>query len=331
VARREGHGRALTRTDSTGVRIEACDQPRGAGITSAAQIATAGDAFENDLGAQFESLPLDASRLDAAIPVRLTLRGNASTVARDGVETTRTSLSITASIRERRTAASVVTAPRFMTGDITMLLAAVATSSPVRVDSRLYPIVWRGGSGAVLMHEALGHAAEHAARPLDWPPWLQVDDVPDMEGGVPLAGVDDTGERLSTGDLTAGAKPSARRRAWFSDLPMARMTNIVVRQENAPWPDSPARIEVSLVGGGRYDPLTDRVTIAVIAADLVRGTARQPLQPFELSESRTAIAEHLAGAAGAPRRYPGVICSREGQELVVGSFSADIVTSPMAS
>lgn len=331
VARREGHGRAVTRCDSNGVHIEASDNPPASQGGSPAQIAVARKTFETDLANQFESLPFAATRLDAAWPVRLTLRGNVSIVAREGIETTRTSLFITASIRERGAAASVVTSPRFMRDDIKLLLAAVAAPSPARVDSRLYPIVWRGGSGAVLLHEAIGHAAEHSALPVVWPHWLRVDDLPDVDGGFPMGGLDDTGQSLLPTDLTAGSRPSARRRASFSDLPIARMTNLVVRQQNAPWSDRLPRIEVSLLGGGRYDPLTDRVTIAVVAADLISDTARQALQPFEFSESRKAIAERLAGAAGEPRRYPGVICSSEGQELFVGSFSADVVTSPMVS
>ena len=333
VTRRERQGRALTRDDSTGVHIEASDLPPDSQAVSPAQVASARKVLETDLATQFESLPFAASRLDARSPIRLTLRGSVSIVARDEIESTRASLFVTASIGERGQAASVVTSPRFMTEDIKTLLAAVAAPPLATVDFRLYPIVWRGGSGAVLMHEAIGHAAEHAASPIVWPHWLRVDDVPDVDGGLRMGGVDDTGERLQAADLTAGGRPSARRRASFSDLPIARMTNLVVQQRNAPWPETLPlpRIEVSLVGGGRYEPLTDRVTIDVLAANLMSDTTRQALQPFELSESRKAIAEHLAGATGEPRRYPGVICSSEGQELFVGSFSADVVTSAMAS
>lgn len=330
VTRREGHGQAITRTGSDGVRIEATDHPPASAAT-AAQIATARHAFETGLADELESLPFAASRLDASSPIRLTLRGSASVVRRDEVETTRTSLFITASIRARGVEASIVTSPRFLLDDIGTLVAAVAPPCPSRIDPRLYPIVWRRGTAAVLMHEAIGHAAEHNASPVAWPHWLRVDDVPDVDGGARMGGIDDTGASILPVELTAGGRPSARRRASFSDLPIVRMTNVVVRQKGAPWLEPLPRIEVSLVGGGRYDPLTDRVTIGVVAADLVSDTARQALQPFALSETREAIAKRLAGAGGEPQRYPGVICSSEGQELVVGSFSADVVTSPMAS
>ena len=129
VARREGQGRAVTRCDSNGVHIEASDNPAASQGGSPAQMAVARNTFETDLANQFESLPFAATRLDAAWPVRLTLRGNVSIVAREGIETTRTSLFITASIRERGAAASVVTSPRFMRDDIKLLLAAGAAPS----------------------------------------------------------------------------------------------------------------------------------------------------------------------------------------------------------
>jgi hypothetical protein len=328
IARREGSGGALTSSGDGGVRIEASDQVSG--NPSGAAMVAAREAFERDLRERFDSLPLEASRVDASTQFRLTLRGAASTVERDGVQTTRSSLFIAASVRERRRAWSLVTSPDFMSDDVALLLSAVAAPSPIAVDARQYPIVWRNGSAAVLLHEAIGHAAEHAAQPLVWPRWLQVDDVPDVDGGVAMGGIDDTGRRLVPIDLIDGGSPSARRRAMFSDLPITRMTNIVVRQNGAPWPDAFPRIEVSLVEGGRYDPLVDRVTITVMAAELVDQAGRQALQPFVLSEPRSTIAARLEGARGEPRRYPGVICFREGQLLVVGSFAADLLTLAMA-
>jgi hypothetical protein len=331
VTRREGHGQAITRTGSDGVRIEASDHLPASATATEGQIATARHAFETGLTDELESLPFAAARLDASSPIRLTLRGIASIVRRDEVETIRTSLFITASIRAHGGDVSVVTSTRFLLDDIGTLVAAVAAPGPLRIDSRLYPIVWRRGTAAVLIHEAIGHAAEHNASAVAWPHWLRVDDVPDVDGGTRMGGIDDTGANILPVELTAGGRPSARRRASFSDLPIARMTNLVVRQKGAPWLEPLPRIEVSLVDAGRYDPLTDRVTIGVVAADLVSAIARQALQPFALSETRETIAKRLSGASGEPQRYPGVICSSEGQELVVGSFSADVVTSPMAS
>src|SRR5205823_13125544 len=65
--------------------------------------------------------------------------------------------------------------------------------------------------------------------------------------------------------------------------------------------------DVHLVAGGGYDPLTDVVTLHVA------------VPRFTIRATRAAIARALRGAAGAPLRYPGVICSREGQELFVRS------------
>ena len=76
-------------------------------------------------------------------------------------------------------------------------------------------------------------------------------------------------------------------------------------------------VEVFLVAGGSYDPLTDVVTI-----DVAVSTAGA----FTIRKSRAEIAASIAGASGEPIRYPGVICSREGQELAVGSFAPVMIT-----
>jgi hypothetical protein len=46
--------------------------------------------------------------------------------------------------------------------------------------------------------------------------------------------------------------------------------------------------------------------------------------------SRQAIARALIGAEGHPQRYPGVICSREGQELFVASHAPVLLTAELA-
>jgi hypothetical protein len=75
--------------------------------------------------------------------------------------------------------------------------------------------------------------------------------------------------------------------------------------------------EIDLVAGGSYDPLTDTVTIHVAASSA---------GAFTLRRTRAEVAASLAGAFGEPLRYPGVICSREGQELAVGSFAPVMIT-----
>jgi hypothetical protein len=93
------------------------------------------------------------------------------------------------------------------------------------------------------------------------------------------------------------------------------MTNLVARGNHAFEPRD--AIEVFLVAGGSYDPLTDVVTI-----DVAVSTAGA----FTISKSRREIAASVGGASGEPIAYPGVICSREGQELVVGSAAPVMVT-----
>jgi len=145
--------------------------------------------------------------------------------------------------------------------------------------------LWKNGSAAVLLHEAFGHAAEHDAPPVDWPSWLHVD------------------------------APLAMRRESFRDVPLLRMTNVVVTQTGAPFVLPDDAIEIHYVAGGSYDPLTDVVTVDVA------------VPKFTLRATRAEIARSLAGARGEPIRYPGVVCSREGQRLVVGSFAPEIITT----
>lgn len=144
------------------------------------------------------------------------------------------------------------------------------------------PIVWLNGSAAVLLHEAIGHAREHGAAEISWPAWLTVD------------------------------APLALRRETFRDVPLPRMTHLVARQSGAPFAPPRERIDVQLVSGGGYDPVTDIVTI-----DIAVSTAGA----FTIQRTRSEIAASLAGAVGEPLRYPGVICSREGQQLYVASHA----------
>jgi len=209
---------------------------------------------------------------------------------------------------------SVVTTPDDVISDyqaLERLLRPPAAPPP----ARSMPIVWRNGSAAVLLHEAIGHAAEHAHSPLTWPRWLLARDI--------------TPEGRSA-DLIAGEVPMAIRRESFRDVPLRRMTNLVFEQVRAPWATPARRIEVFLISGGTYEPLTETISIDIAIADLVRGKKRERVAPFTIRASRAAIARALIGAKGKPVRYPGVICSREGQELFVGSHAPVMVTSELA-
>lgn len=183
---------------------------------------------------------------------------------------------------------SVVTTPADAVGDYELLQGALGRK-PVRAPAAL-PIVWRNGSAAVLLHEAIGHAREHDAAPVAWPEWLGVD--------IPLG----------------------MRRATFRDVPLPRMTRVAARQSGAPFTLPDRRIEVLLVGGGSFDPVTDEVTIDVAVSSAGAFTLRAP---------RAAVARALAGAIGEPLRYPGVICSREGQELYVATSAPVMVTDAL--
>ncbi len=204
---------------------------------------------------------------------------------------------------------SIVTTPPHLGSDYEMLIELASVPPTADAHVRELPLVWRNGSGAVLLHEAAGHAAEHGHAPAGWPSWLRVLD--ESEQG--------------TADLTRGEPPMAMRRQSFTDVPMRRMTS--VRVEAGLDRQIPARrIDVLLIAGGRYEPLTETVTVFVSAADLVDGDRSVRLRPFVIESPRAAVAGALRGSTGGVRRYPGVICSKEGQELFAASHAPDLVT-----
>jgi hypothetical protein len=253
-------------------------------------------------------------------------RARIVTSARRVGPVTRLDVSITVSLGKL----SVVTTPATLAADYARLLRAATTQAKAEVAYRDIPIVWRGGSGAVLLHEAVGHPAESGGPPvaspallesrqLNWPKWLSVHDEPAIQ-------FDDEGNRCMTVDLLAGEAPAAFRRASFTDVPLRRMTNLVVRQNGALF-DLPAkRLEVDLISSGSFDPLTDTVTLQISAAELIDGRTRRGVAPFTLSETRARVSRAMAGAMGEPDRYPGVVCSSEGQAVVVGSFAPVLAT-----
>ena len=180
--------------------------------------------------------------------------------------------------------------------------------------TRPLPIVWRNGSAAVLLHEAIGHAAEHAHATLDWPRWLRGRDVT-RDGRV--------------ANLIAGECPAALRRESFRDVPLRRMTHLHFEQTGAPCEMPRSRLEIFLVSGGTYEPLSESISIDVAVADLVSGKETQRIAPFVMRASREKVARALLGASGDSIRYPGVICSREGQELYVGSHAPVMLTAAL--
>lgn len=205
---------------------------------------------------------------------------------------------------------SVVSSTPQLVSSYGLLVSLTSIRPEAAGDYHSVPVVWRNGSAAVLMHEAAGHPAEHAHAPLRWPDWLTVVDESDNGGA----------------DLFAGEAPRAMRRESFSDVPLPRMTSIVVGSRSADIAVPEKRIDILLVAGGRYEPLTETVSLSIAAANLVDGKREVRLRPFVIHEPRSAVARAVRGAAGEVRRYPGVICSREGQELFVGSSAPDLIT-----
>jgi hypothetical protein len=120
---------------------------------------------------------------------------------------------------------------------------------------------------------------------------------------------------LALPDWLSVEVPLRNRRATFRDVPLLRMDFVRISQDAAPFDIPAGAVEVYMVDGGRYEPLNGMIAIRVAASSI---------GPFELVANRHEIV--FLGAQGQPQRYPGVICSREGQELVVGSSAPVMVT-----
>jgi hypothetical protein len=187
---------------------------------------------------------------------------------------------------------SVVTTTDDLSADYAFLADLALAVPSHEADYRSMPLLWRNGSAAVLMHEAVGHAGRDLTKS-----WLRVE------------------------------VEHALRQQSFSDVPLRRMTNVRVScaADDFRAPASP-HIEILLVAGGRFDPLTDRVSLSISAANLVAGAIRERIRPFEIDEPRQSIERALISGGSEVHRYPGVICASEGQNVYVGSYAPDLLT-----
>jgi len=190
-----------------------------------------------------------------------------------------------------------------------------------RAEGHGLPILWQNGSASVLLHEAAGHAAEHGHETLMWPEWLSIHDEPTFA-------IDDAGQMTRPVNLKSES-PDTHRRESFTDVTLPRMTTLVARQAGAPWSLPEERMDIHLIAGGAYEPLSQMVTLSIAVASLVRGGDVTRLAPFQIRASRERIAAAIRGASGDPLRYPGVVCSREGQEVLVGSRAPLMLTESL--
>ena len=296
-----------------------CRLAHGSAIVVGRQISARDDCEDALLQACDEEAAAVRSLLDTMDEgrARVVVSARVASDGIDGVASSFVASTIGLTIRDL----SIVTTREHLVRDYELLvdLGSVSPESEIDYHRLRLPLVWRNGSAAVLLHEAAGHAAEHGHASISWPPWLHVTDEP---GDLP----DDTGNIPARADLLAGECPTAFRRGSFNDVPLQRMTKLVVRQNNAPATLPRRRIDVLLLAGGAYDALAQTVNLYVSAADLVDGDRSTRLKPFVIRESRATIARAIAAASGEPQRYPGVICSLEGQDVYVGSYAPLLVT-----
>lgn len=199
-----------------------------------------------------------------------------------------------------------------------------------RLDPSELPLVWLHGSGSVLLHEAIGHPAEVGAEPLRWPSWLRVRDDPDA-GGIGDMERDDCGRAVIPRELTRGETPDAWRRESYRDVPLRRMTNLVVESDQVLAALPSPRLEVLLLGGGDWDAMTDEIRIRVSAARLLGDGSETWVPPFVYRIPRSRLPRLLSGSFGNEAWYPGVMCGDEGQRIPVGSRSPILATRPLRS
>ena len=142
---------------------------------------------------------------------------------------------------------------------------------------------------------------------------------------------DDCGEFSELRSLSAGMRPGCFRRESFRDVPLRRMSNLHVETKaGAPGIELPKRfIAVKLIAGGGYDPLTDRIRLAISVADLVDGDDVSSMAPFAIEESRAELGLSITAAEGPSIAYPGVLCWEDGQRLPVGSSAPVLMTTSL--
>lgn len=263
---------------------------------------------------------LDLSEREMRAARSAVLDGHARLEARLVATARRTPSSvITESVVTLSTGAlSVVTSPVHAQADRERLLRIAAREIDRSVHPHGIPMIWKNGSASVLLHEAAGHPAEHGQPAIPWPAWLSVRDEPAFD-------FDDAGRPVAAADLLQGERPTAMRRSSFADVPLPRLSNIVVRHDGAAFDVPGTHLDILLLAGGRYDPLSSTVSIFVAAADLVEDGVARGVRPFVIRESRERIAGAIRGARGETERYPGVICSAEGQEIFVASHAPELL------
>lgn len=207
----------------------------------------------------------------------------------------------------------VATDPDALLPHATRLSAAAAPPDEV---SRL-PILFRNGTGAVVAHETLGHPSELAPSPMRLA--FEVHDQP----GETLfdRDFDDVGNRLEAADLGLGEQPRAFRASDWRQVPIRRMTNLVVTARDAA--RAPMRhLAIDLIESATVKD--DVVHLRIAGASVVDETTQRRTGGFTLSFPRYSFAD-FQPASIETSTYPGVVCSAEGQRAPVGSRSIDLL------
>lgn len=257
---------------------------------------------------------------------RIRIRSDSRLVSTGNMARFKDATTITVAMGRDGQETSIVTTPSALREDLLRTMPLLSRGAGTATAPASLPILWTNGSAAVLMHELIGHPAEENRALPRLPEWLEVRDDP-FAPGPGHAPYDDTGLRGRMSVLSDGGRPQSLRRESFRDPPILRMTHLAVTRNGASLPLPESRIEVSLVEGGGWDSLTDEISLRVSTAEIVNGSSRKMLAPFSFKGPRVEIVSRIIGANATSVRYPGVICSRQGQRLAVGSSSVDLLVS----
>ena len=314
VSERSEKGLAHTKHRAESVEIEATDSFAGFDAIEAE--------IESAIGSDVTPLVSDIAARTGR-PLRIRIVRLARKVIADRVHDLRSEQLLVLSAGSSR---SIVTRVDEVDGFRDLL--ETPEEPPIQLENyRSQFLEWSDGSAAVLMHEAVGHPAEQGRTDVTWPEWLSVSDRPSR---LSPRGIDDCGVRTRDSELTVPPVSLAWRRSSFRDAPLRRMSSISVAAHGVIALVPSERVRIRLISGGRYDGLSDMVTLGISAAELVTGRQVIPLSPFTIREKRATVARSLMGQCGPESAYPGVACFDEGQRLFVESRACAILTRPFA-
>ena len=224
------------------------------------------------------------------------------------------------------------------------------------------PVVVSGGWGGMWLHEAVGHAFEADVNdgPLAirreqrvGPRWLEVFDDPRVPGARGSFTFDDEGTRSARVSLIADGcvealladRFAARsgdplrsgngRRASYRDLPLPRMSNLIMAGGGASEMELTTGVQDGLYvrrfGEGRLDVSNGSIRLVTDRAYRIRdGVVSEPVQPVAIVATPRMLLESLEAAGTAAITDPARgQCRKKGQIIPVSITAPAVRFSPL--